>query len=73
MSPNCGGTSFRGSVSDLKVAPVLGPALGRAQERVRVMAAAVEHLPLCVVQNDAVSVRGRLSPIPDGAGGAFWW
>ena len=73
MSPNCGGTSFRGSVSDLKMAPFLGPALWRAQERVCVMVAAVEYLALCVVHNDAVSVRSRRGAIPDGAGGGFWW
>ena len=33
MSPNCGGTSFEGPVSDPNMAPVSGPSLGRAQER----------------------------------------
>ena len=44
MSPNCGGTSFGGRVSDLKTAPVLGSALGRVQERVCVMVAAVQEI-----------------------------
>ena len=38
-----------------KVAPVLGSALGRVQERVCVMVAAVECSALCVVDNDGPS------------------
>ena len=50
--PTVGGTSFGGRVSDLKTAPILGSALGRVQERVCVMVAAVEYPALCVVDND---------------------
>ena len=52
MSPNCGGTSFGGSVSDPKMAPVLGSALGRVQERVGAMVAAIESPALCVADKD---------------------
>ena len=53
MSPNYGGTWFGGgSVSDLKIDPVLRLALGRVQEGVCVVVAAVEYPGVCVVDND---------------------
>ena len=50
--PNYGGTSFEGCVSDSRKAPVLRSALWRVQERVCVMVVSVEHLALCVTEND---------------------
>ena len=80
MSPNCGGTSFEGRVSDLKMAPVLGSALGRVPKRVRTMVAAVQYQRCLSLSMIAVSVRSHLSPIlmavavvPGGGGGSRWW
>ena len=53
------------------MAPVLGPALGRVQERVCVVVAAVQYPAWCVVDNDPVSVRSHESPISDGGDGGF--
>ena len=52
MSPNCGGTSFEGPVSDPIMVPVLGSALGRVQEKVCAMVAAIEYPALCVADID---------------------
>ena len=50
--PNYGGTSFEGCVSGSYIGPRLRSALWRAQERVCVMVVSVEHLALCVTEND---------------------
>ena len=50
--PNYGGTSFEGRDYDSRKAPVLGSALWRVHERVCVMVVSVEHLALCVTEND---------------------
>ena len=82
--PNYGGTSFEGRDYDSRKAPVLGPALWRVHQRVCVMVVSVEHLALCVSENDgcvcacasaSYSWRWRESflvvMVPTGAG-RYW-
>ena len=62
------------------MAPVLGSALGRVQERVCVMVAAVQYQLCLSLPMIVVSARSHLSPslmvvavVPVGGGGSRWW
>ena len=71
--PTVGGHRLGGVFLSWKRPPFWGRPLGRVQERVCAMVAAVRYQLCLSLPTIAEPVRGHQSPVPDGGGGGAWW